>query len=854
MVLKDMRLCFDGSSNVEDSADAPHVNCLTDFGYDCREFVHKLDLAIHQPALDASYPTNCYLFAPPDWFRLSNKIEFITKEINENSNGTEIYFPMYGKSSQINAALYAPNMDPNRVVYFNQSQMLTQSQIDLWLFEESRLSLSENSYSIGTPRAFYKLAYQLQMHQYLDNSRWNYIGFQPIRNSTPEVMTTLRERSLSTPVVHGIKMAFITLCPANFKITTVQEQRIYSVVNSLGNIGGVIGLLASIQLFMFGYRPKSPWGIVQSWSFGKMKHSIIRRLTSDLDVLDTSVPLASIVHERFSDKLRSVHFDHTSRDDATLFETNESGEGSQRTKRLEQRVQLMELMFKVYYVDDEIFRALQHSINNGQQSVSNAEPNPSMVSTINNLGHRQNIRPAPSFETRDSKELIKNGESSSKRVSFDQQAEMRAKLESMMQNLAMMEQAELLKASGRKTMEDHKFWNTQPVPKHDEEVTEIGQIEPSVPVDQVSKEPPKLPKEFEWCELDLNDEKEVKELYELLTLNYVEDGDAQFRFDYSAHFLKWALQPPKWRKSWHVGVRVAANKKLVAFISGIPADMRTYNVTQPLTDINFLCVHKKLRSKRLAPVLIREITRRSHLENIFQAVYTAGVVLPKPVATCRYFHRSLNPKKLVECNFSRVPPKWTLARMIKHYKVPDETATAGLRIMRDEDAAEVRVLLNNYLSRFDLSLVFETDEDVKHWIVPHEDVVWSYVVENPETHKITDMFSFYSLPSSVINNPKHSTLNAAYIFYYAMDVPAEYKTSKEEEEKYIKTRLNDLIKDALVLAKKAGFDVVNALDLMDNIAFVEDQKFGPGDGHLNYYLYNWKCPDVARNKVGLVML
>lgn len=58
--------------------------------------------------------------------------------------------------------------------------------------------------------------------------------------------------------------------------------------------------------------------------------------------------------------------------------------------------------------------------------------------------------------------------------------------------------------------------------------------------------------------------------------------------------------------------------------------------TQKMVEINFLCVHKKLRSKRVAPVLIREITRRVHLKGIFQAVYTAGVVLPKPVSTCRY--------------------------------------------------------------------------------------------------------------------------------------------------------------------------------------------------------------------------
>jgi len=60
--------------------------------------------------------------------------------------------------------------------------------------------------------------------------------------------------------------------------------------------------------------------------------------------------------------------------------------------------------------------------------------------------------------------------------------------------------------------------------------------------------------------------------------------------------------------------------------------------TQKMVEINFLCVHKKLRSKRVAPVLIREITRRVNLKGIFQAVYTAGVVLPKPIATCRYMH------------------------------------------------------------------------------------------------------------------------------------------------------------------------------------------------------------------------
>ncbi len=99
-------------------------------------------------------------------------------------------------------------------------------------------------------------------------------------------------------------------------------------------------------------------------------------------------------------------------------------------------------------------------------------------------------------------------------------------------------------------------------------------------------------------------------------------------------FLR-ALQPPGWQKDWHCGVRVEKNKKLVGFISGVPANVRVYGREIKMAEINFLCVHKKLRSRRVAPVLIKEITRRVNLKGIFQAVYTAGVVIPKPISVCR---------------------------------------------------------------------------------------------------------------------------------------------------------------------------------------------------------------------------
>lgn len=44
---------------------------------------------------------------------------------------------------------------------------------------------------------------------------------------------------------------------------------------------------------------------------------------------------------------------------------------------------------------------------------------------------------------------------------------------------------------------------------------------------------------------------------------------------------------------------------------------------------------------------------------------------------------------------------------------------------------------------------------------------------------------------------------------------------------------------------KFNFDVFNALTLLDNPLFLEQQKFGVGDGQLHYYLYNYRTAPIA---------
>ncbi|CAA6656742.1 unnamed protein product [Spirodela intermedia] len=294
----------------------------------------------------------------------------------------------------------------------------------------------------------------------------------------------------------------------------------------------------------------------------------------------------------------------------------------------------------------------------------------------------------------------------------------------------------------------HRFWETQP-----------GPIEPPIPLSDVKPDPYTLPASYDWSTCDISDDAVATEVYNLLTANYVEDDENMFRFNYSREFLRWALRPPAYFTAWHIGVRVKSSKKLVAFITGVPARIRVRNDVVGMAEINFLC----------------------------------------------YWHRSLNPKKLIEVGFSRLGPRMTMSRTIKLYKLPDSVITPGFRKMELRDVPAVTRLLQGYLAQFVL----------------------------------TDFCSFYTLPSSILSNQNYSVLKAAYSYYNVAT----------------KTPLLQLMNDALIVAKQKEYDVFNALDVMHNGKFLKELKFGPGDGQLHYYLYNYRLQHPLKpSDLGLVLL
>ncbi len=390
--------------------------------------------------------------------------------------------------------------------------------------------------------------------------------------------------------------------------------------------------------------------------------------------------------------------------------------------------------------------------------------------------------------------------------------------------------------------DSYPFWETQPVLQFNKESeVKFGEIWKDHKVEDLQKTPFELPdKDLEWKDVDMTKQNEVDKLYEFLKTNYVEDEDHMFRFDYSKDFLKWHLTSPNYCPEWLISIvqldPKKNKKKMVGFIAGIPVKVFIYGTEMDLAEIDFLCVKKEFRNKRLAPLLIREVSRRIHMRNKWWAVYTSGTMLPKPFAETTYYHRNLNVKKLVDIHFTYLPHNINMARAKNLYKLPTELPVSGFRPMEEKDVEQVYVLLENFEKKFKVHGYYDKDL-VKHWFIPRKNVVYSYVRENKE-NIITDFISFYSLPSSILQHESYKKLMAAYSFFNVNTT----------------LTVKEIMKCALILAKNAGFDVFNCLNIMNNEEAFDDLLFGKGGGKLKYYFWNFVCPYTEPKDLSLVLM
>lgn len=301
----------------------------------------------------------------------------------------------------------------------------------------------------------------------------------------------------------------------------------------------------------------------------------------------------------------------------------------------------------------------------------------------------------------------------------------------------------------------------------------------------------KLPENFEWSSHSL------ETIHEFLKENYI--SDENFSLRYTMESLKWAIEVPGHQ---NICINDKHTQKLIGLISLTPFTMKLNDKEAKAVQVNFLCVHKDYRNKKLVGYLVTEAKRITESKKRNQSIATIHNSIPGSILKATYWHRLINVAKLSKCGFYQTNQPKT--------KMFEIRGRSYFRKMTPKDVPKVTEILKEYFKKFKIAPIVN-ESWVKHWLLPRDNVIYSYV--NDETD---DFVSFYSIPYDKVD--KSDTINQAYLFYMT----------------------GDNFNDAFLIAKNEGFDVFNTLDVTHDEDTLKKHKFLQGSGYVNYHIFDWE--------------
>ncbi|KAI8881533.1 galactose oxidase [Backusella circina FSU 941] len=327
----DILFCFDGYNE----STTPFVRCSTDFGVPCSDYFKQID-------------NRCSLFTTTE-LRIGSTFS------RQVSHGSIMTFDYYSQGGSL------------QVSFFNQKANYS---ID---------ALVKKQYLIK-PGIVHTITYELIKRLSLDPNIWNYVGVASKKDDLYEIQTDITSESFKTEYASGGEpTGTLYVLPRTCQTKVLSEQRAFTIMNATGVFGGLFGLLFSLQSCLFGHRPRSPWGYMHRWSFGQFRNSLLRGLQTNFfpePKMPNNTNDATVRHESH----HSIHNIHqqlrintqnlSSLDPILLPPTpmdtvrfSGLSEGEIRIRLVEERIHLLERLFQAYYIDDEIFRSLDHALH-----------------------------------------------------------------------------------------------------------------------------------------------------------------------------------------------------------------------------------------------------------------------------------------------------------------------------------------------------------------------------------------------------------------------------------------------------------------------------------------------------------
>ncbi|XP_065885365.1 glycylpeptide N-tetradecanoyltransferase-like isoform X2 [Dysidea avara] len=243
---------------------------------------------------------------------------------------------------------------------------------------------------------------------------------------------------------------------------------------------------------------------------------------------------------------------------------------------------------------------------------------------------------------------------------------------------------------------------------------QMGQIGPIETVDHVRQEPYPLPEGLKWSAINFNSIDEVAKLYGRGNI-----GDYE-------HQIQWSISHPCFKDMFFVGIRLASSNELTWAAYCFQSNIRFGEVLLHVVTLEFAGQSFLGQQGDLYGAALMEIIRRANLSGIPQAMLgNASPLVIRPVVV------------LTQWGYYFSDPSYPPLP----YNSP---RTHGLRKMTLGDVSKALTLTNQYASQFEIGQVFQSEKEFLHYVIcpslPGR--VITYVVEDPITASITDLFTF----------------------------------------------------------------------------------------------------------------
>jgi len=371
----------------------------------------------------------------------------------------------------------------------------------------------------------------------------------------------------------------------------------------------------------------------------------------------------------------------------------------------------------------------------------------------------------------------------------------------------------------------HQFWDNFPI-MHDGTVVPVDKNSSIEDMKSYARPAPyNLPPGFSWTK----DKIPIEDISAFLQLHYVDDI---FKLQYTTEFLRYCLYPKTENTVYeNIIFGVLYEKKLMAFIAGIPITLKISDKIVHMMVVNFMCVHPAIRNKRLTPVLIKELTRRSCQMGIIHCLYSSVQQVALPLSVPKFYHRILNVPKTLQTGFYIPKNGETTHRLTLRYRLPS-TPTIKLRNPAVSDISEMKKSLDAYSVNFKISQIFSTDEIEHYFFSPH---CVTRVVGDFAEKSLLEFFAFTLMDVTKDNG---MSVKVASLFFCT----------------HHSTPLDVLGEAMLIVARDYKADCFTCLDTFKFSPYFERLKFQRGRGKLNYYLGNWETPPISPENLAFTML